>query len=635
MSDRNVSGHNPASEAFPGILVGTAGHIDHGKTSLIRALTGIDTDRLAEEKKRGISIDLGFAHLTLFNQRRIGFIDVPGHERFIKNMLAGIGGIQAVLLIVAADESVKPQTREHFEICRLLGVEHGLIVLTKADLASAEQLRKASADVQAVCAGSFLDGASVIPVSAVTGAGLEDLQRALALLAERVPVRDSSGLARLPIDRSFALKGFGTVVTGTLWSGMLRSGDAVQIHPSGVRLPTLEARIRGLQVHGKAVNVAVAGQRTAVNIAGSNHSGIRRGFVLTHKGGLETTDLVDVSLEWLRTEQVPQARRQFLLYIGAAEIPVALKVLSMLSACRTMARLWLSQPVLALPGDRLILRSPSPGQTVAGGFIIDVFPVGRLSRAKTVMRLARLAQADPGQRLEILIEESATGRRVPELVRLTGRPLTEIRATLASNPKLVTDPTGQRVVSTAWMAQHRGKLQSWLAAYHSQNPSASGAPVSLSRMGLDPVLAGLVFSSTPGVRVQGESVSLASHTAQLSGAEIEALSKIERAFRDAGFQPPAPAEILAQANIKTANARGLLERLIKNQKLVRVSENLVFHADAIAQIRNTLSSYRGRPFSVPEFKEWTRISRKYAIPLLEYLDHQRITRRNGDARIVL
>src|ERR1700685_3143875 len=316
---------------------GTAGHIDHGKTALVRALTGIDTDRLAEEKRRGISIDLGFAHFSLPNGRSISFIDVPGHERFIKNMLAGAGGIQAVLLIVAADESVKPQTREHFDICRLLSIRDGIIVLTKSDLANPEQISSAREDVRALCAGSFLDGAAVIPVSAVTGAGLDDLKREIGALAERMPARDVGGLARLPIDRSFAFKGFGTVVTGTLWSGTLHTGETVQIHPSNQG-----ARIRGLQVHGKPVDTVAAGQRVALNLAGADHSEILRGFVLTRKAGLQTTKRMDVEVDWIDAAEIPNVRRQFLLHAGTAEVPAVLKVLSRVSGSRTLARLWLA-----------------------------------------------------------------------------------------------------------------------------------------------------------------------------------------------------------------------------------------------------------------------------------------------------
>ncbi len=623
MSDPNLHGGRE-------LVIGTAGHIDHGKTSLVRALTGTDTDRLAEEKRRGISIDLGFAHLDLEDGRRISFIDVPGHERFVKNMLAGVGGIEAVLLVVAADESVKPQTREHFEICRLLGVEHGIVALTKWDLASPEQIQAARKDVRALCGGSFLDGAPMIAVSSVTGAGFQVLKRELALLAERIVPAETDGLARLPIDRSFALKGFGTVVTGTLRGGALRAGETVEMHPSN-----REARIRGLQVHGAPVATAHAGQRTAVNLAGIDHPEIRRGMILTHKSGFETTKTLDVSIDWLRDDEIPQARKQFLFHAGTAEIPAVLKVLSHEAEKRTIARVFLSEAALVLPGDRFILRQSSPAQTVAGGVVIDAFPARRFNRAKTIARLRSLVEAVLPKRLEILVGESAAGRRIPELTRLTGQPGAAIQSLVSRNPTLMFEPANQRVVTKAWVEEGRRKLVGWLTAFHAKNPSAAAAPVSAARLGLEPGLANLIFQDPARFRVQGDLVSLTSHKARLDSTETQALSKIEHAFRQAGFQPPAPNEVLQSTGLDTNKARGLLEALIKAQKLVRISDGLIFHADAILHIRKSLATHKGRRFSVPEFKEWTQISRKYAIPLLEYLDHQHVTRREGDARVVL
>lgn len=612
------------------IVIGTAGHIDHGKTALVRALTGIDTDRLAEEKQRGISIDLGFAHLPLPNGQSISFIDVPGHERFVKNMLAGTGGIHAVLLVVAADESVMPQTREHFDICRLLGIDHGLVALSKSDQASPAQLEKTREEVRALCAGSFLGSAPVIPVSAVTGEGLASVTRELASLAGQVPPRDTSGLARLPIDRSFAMKGFGTVVTGTLWSGTLNTGETVQIHPSNQ-----QARIRGLQVHGKPVERVAAGQRAAVNLTGADHSQILRGFVLTHNAGLQTTKRLAVLAHWIDTAEIPDTRRQFLLHTGTAEIPVMLKVLSRVADAATLAQLWTAEPLLALPGDRFVLRRPSPARTVAGGLLIDAFPPARLNRGKSVARLLSLVEARPGARAGLLVRESATGRRVSELVRLTGEPAAKIQSALSRDSSLVFDETSQRAVSKSWIEQKRHGMAAWLASFHAKNPSLAGAPMSLVRHGLDADLARLVIERAPGIRVQGDVVSLVSHQARFSNQETEALAKIERAFRQAAFQPPAPGDVLQSAGLDPRRARGLLEGLIKAQKLVRVADNMIFHAEVIAHVRKSLALHKGRRFSVPEFKEWTQISRKYAIPLLEYLDHQHVTRREGDARVVL
>ena len=612
-------------------MVGTSGHIDHGKTSLVRALTGIDTDRLAEEKRRGISIDLGFAYLMLPGGERISFIDVPGHERFVKNMLAGAAGMEAVLLIVAADESVKPQTVEHFDICRLLGIQNGLIVLTKVDLASPEQLETTRRDVAKLCAGSFLEGAPVLPVSSVTSAGLPELKRELARLAAWSIPRDEIGFARLPLDRSFALKGFGTVVTGTLWSGILKTGQTVRIEPAKIA-----ARIRGLQVHGSAVETAHAGQRTAVNLTGVEAGQIPRGFVLTHGDGLESTRAVDVLIDWLSESAIPGSRQDFLFHFGTSEVKAALRTLHREPGIRrTFGRMYLDEPVLMLPGDRFVLRRPSPALTVAGGVILDPFPPLRLNRARSVARMQKLVNADLAARIQLLVEEQGLGRSLQNLVRMMGRPAGQIKAAIAQNASLLFAESAQRAVGKAWLEDRRKKLVTWLAAYHAKNPSSSGAPIASARLGLEASLAQFVFEDFPLIRVQGDAIALANHCAQFSSAETLAMQKIEQAFRNSGYQPPLPAEILKSAGVDQKNSRALLETLIKGQKLVRVSEDLIFHADVIAHIRNSLSSHKGRRFSVSEFKEWTQVSRKYAIPLLEFLDHQHVTRRDGETRIVL
>ncbi len=624
MSDRDF--HAPG-----GIVIGTAGHIDHGKTSLVGALTGMDTDRLAEEKRRGISIDLGFAHLTLPGGERIAFIDVPGHEKFIKNMLAGAGGIEAVMLVVASDEGVKPQTREHFDICRLLNLKQGLIVLTKCDLTTEEQITTTQAEVKQLCFGSFLQNASLVRVSAVTGEGLPELKERLSSLVKtRIPIHNA-GLTRLPLDRSFAVKGFGTVVTGTLWGGTLRTGDTIEIQPLKRKV-----RIRGLQVHGNHLDVANAGQRTAVNLAGIDHSELKRGFVLTTPGVLETSAVLDVEVEWLQKTDVPNRREQFLLHLGTAEVVASLKVIDAISEARTLARLWLSEPILGLPGDRFVLRHPSSARTVAGGSILDAFPPKRLSRAKAVRRLHRLRASDSAGRIEILVAETGAGRRTPELTGLTGLTTSEVTRIVANHPELLFLEGAQRVVSKDWIKERREKLVRWLSTFHAKYPSSAGAPVSAARLGLETALADAVFSNFAAIRLQGDTIALAAHKAQFSNHETAALSGIEQVFRKAGFQPPSVSDALnASGQIDPRKARDLLEMLIKNKRLIRLSEDLVFHADVIAHIHKSLAAHQGRRFSVPEFKQWTQISRKYAIPLLEYLDHQKITRREGDLRVVL
>ncbi len=598
-----------------GVVVGTAGHIDHGKTSLVRALTGIDTDRLPEEKTRGISIDLGFAHLTLPGGDRISFVDVPGHERFIKNMLAGAGGIEAVLLVVAANESVMPQTREHFDICRLLGVSRGLVALTKTDLVEPRQLENAIIEIRRLCDKSFLAQAPILPVSAVTGAGVTERKRQPALLAREQSRRGRGGIARLPIDRSFAVKGFGTVVTGTLWSGTLHVGETVEIHPE-----KRQARIRGLQVHGNPVEVATAGDRTAVNLAGVDHSEIRRRCMLTPPQLLESTITLDAALNWPADYEIPSKWQPFLLHIGTAEVVASMK---MWNKPMPFARLHLSRPVLAFPGDRFVLRRSSPAQTVAGGSVIDPFPPKRLNRAKTITRLSLLAESDLARRVQMLVEEARNGLGMEDLVRATGVPSDALLPMIQKNAALVA--AGPFVLAKSWLVHRREKLVSWLQDFHAKNPAASGASLSQARLGLEPNLARAVFENFAAVRLQGETIALREHRPSISSQENALLQGIERRFQQSGIQPPALDGI----------PRGALEALIKAQRLVRVSPELVFHPEAIAKLRELIGAHKGRRFSVPEFKAWTNVSRKYAIPLLEYLDRQHVTRREGDARVVL
>ncbi|HEX4231511.1 MAG TPA: selenocysteine-specific translation elongation factor [Bryobacteraceae bacterium] len=624
-----------------GIVFGTAGHIDHGKTSLVQALTGIDTDRLAEEKRRGISIDLGFAHLLLDDGRTVALVDVPGHERFIKNMLAGVGGIQAVLLVVAADESVKPQTREHFEICRLLGIEHGIVVLTKADLAGGQRFAQVQADVAALCAGSFLEKAPVVAVSALTGAGLDHLKLAMAALATRIAPRSSIGLARLPIDRSFTIAGFGAVVTGTLWNGQFNVGDEVEVHPEGH-----PARIRGLQIHGHIVSKAVAGQRTAINLAGIDSQALLRGQVLTHRGGLGSTQALDAVIEWLPGQQSESRRIQAMLHAGTMEMTAAVKILttgepvgrgavSSPGIRNSFVRVRTSQSWLALPGDRFVLRALSPQQTIAGGTVVDPFPPLRFNRAKTLSRLAILQPADAPGRIRFLIDEGIEGRRVPDLVRATGLSEAEVLAFAAADPQLVFHALTRRVLAQSWLDDRNKRLLQWLKEFHAQNPAAAGAPLAQARLGLGPALAALLMNGNPELRVAGETVALAAFRPRWNDRQSKALDAIERAYRVAAYQPPTPQEALKLSGVDPGQARALLESLIKEKKLVRISAEMIFHFDAIDHIRKSLGAHKGLTFSVPQFKEWTQISRKYAIPLLEYLDREHVTRREGDNRVIL
>jgi selenocysteine-specific elongation factor len=621
------------------IVIGTAGHIDHGKTSLVLALTGIDTDRLAEEKRRGISIDLGFAHMPLASGGAVSFIDVPGHERFIKNMLAGVGGIDAVLLVVAADESVKPQTIEHFEICRLLGVRSGLVAITKADLAAADQIDRTADDVRKLVQGSFLEGAPIVVVSSQTGTGLSELRSELEELVSASVTRDAGGFARLPIDRSFAVRGFGTVVTGTLLSGQLNAGDSVEVYPARRAL-----RIRGIQVHGESVPTAFAGQRAAVNLAGVEASDLQRGFILASSGVLDTTLRADAAIDWASIADTDPAafvgRRVVVqVYTGTAEAEAGLKLLSRSADRPFPARLVFRQPMLLLPGDRFIIRQASPAITVAGGTVIDPFPPLRLRRDRTLERLRRLADAGLAERVRLLVSEAAQGRSLTSLIKLTGVPGGRLKELIRSDASLFFAEQEQRVITQDWISGKQALTIAWLEQFHKGNPSVRGAALQTLRQALFPgievSLTDTLLRRTPGVTVQADAVALTSHSASFSAQELEAIERIEAAYRSSGFQPPELAAVLAKFSLDVKKTRPLVDFLFKSNRLVRVSAEFVFHSDVLTHLRQSLAQQRGRQFSVAEFKDWTQVSRKFAIPLLEYLDRERVTQRDGDKRIVL
>lgn len=610
------------------IIVGTAGHIDHGKTTLVRALTGIDTDRLEEEKRRGISIDLGFAHLT-HGGVRFGFVDVPGHERFIKNMLAGAGGIDMVMLVIGADESIKPQTREHFEICRLLGVRHGLIALTKADMVDPDFVELVKLEAAEFVAGSFLEGAPIIPVSGVTGLGLPELRDALAKLAARVESRQSSGPCRLPIDRSFTLHGFGTVVTGTLVAGTLRPEDEVELHPTGRRL-----RVRGVQVHGGLVPQAVAGQRTAINLAAIEAAEITRGMTLTPPGLFTPTRVIDCAFDLLHSAIPLKHRAPVHFHSGTAEVEAQVRMLRgtdpLQPGTRGYLRLYLKEPLLLLPGDRFIARMFSPVVTIGGGVVLDNAPNLRLRKPAVLERLPQLENTPLARRLALFAAEDETGATVESLAARAGAAPDAILAA-AHDAGLVL--LKDRLVPRASIESATRQLRETLAAFHKQNPLLPGMPRAASSL---PVfLLEAALAAGKDLIAEGELLRLASHRLQLKAEEDEATSRMESLFRDGGLAVPALNDVLAKSGLDANRTRNLLQLLLRDGRLVRVSPELIFHRDAIHSLRALLATHKGERFGVPEFKEWTGISRKYAIPLLEFLDRERVTRRENERRLVL
>jgi selenocysteine-specific elongation factor len=619
------------------IIAGTAGHIDHGKTALVKGLTGIDADRLEEEKRRGITIDIGFAHLQLTPALRVGFVDVPGHERFVKNMLAGVGGIDVVLFVIAADESIKPQTREHFDICRLLGIPQGIVVLTKADLVDPDILELVRLEVEEFVAGSFLDGAPVVAVSSTTGAGLDELRHTLQQVASAVPEKKVAGHFRLPLDRAFTVKGFGTVVTGTLISGSVRKEQEVELYPTGRRL-----RVRGVQVYGAPAEQALAGQRTALNLADIEPANLARGMVLAAPGVFRVTTLVDCRVDLLASAKPLKHRAPVHFHAGTAEIEAQVRLLEGKAALQpgqsAWARIVLREPALLLPGDRFIVRMFSPVVTIGGGVVLDTGGVRYRKGDRAGERLRTLAEAPAAGRIARLVQESKYGMGMAELVTRTGLLEREIEAA-AGPPLIVLKHPLPWFADGAWFQAARNRLLAAVGAFHRKNPLLPGIPKQDLRGRELPdsraFLIDALLSQAKEIAVEGENVRLASHKLVLKQDEEQARAAIERAFEQAGLAVPATPDVLAKSGVEAARARSLLQILLREKRLIRVSDDLVFHHTAMEKLRSLLAAHKGARFNVGTFKDWTGISRKYAIPLLEYLDRERVTHREGDERLVL
>jgi len=631
------------------VVVGTAGHIDHGKSLLVRSLTGIDPDRLKEEKERGITIDLGFASLKLADGTLVGFIDVPGHERFVRNMLAGVGGIDLVLLVVAADESIKPQTREHFDICRLLRIPQGIVALTKSDLVDPDILDLVRLEMREYLVGSFLEGAPIIPVSSRTGAGLEEMREALGAAAAQVPQRPSGHVFRLPVDRSFSVRGFGTVVTGTMTSGRVSVGDEVEILPAALRV-----KVRGLEVFGSVCLEASAGQRTAVNLQGIEASAVVRGDTLASPGAFIPTRLLDARLEALPdgagVDNMAEVR--FHHYSAEAIGRVRLAGPRRLEAgASAMAQIRLSRPVAALPGDRFVLRRLSPPATVGGGVVLDNLP--RKMRAPEIPEIQR--------RLEALDSPDLT-RRLRELVRGATRGGIDLRGLSARTgfgaPELL--PALAPAIISGEILQVAGDssrfldgtlFHSWMRevvtaveAFHRANPLQVGLPKEEIRSRFFRRVPSELFRhllveavQRKKLRVEKDLVALHDHRVTLEGDAASASSMIEEVYRSAGLNPPELSEAARVLRLPRKEAEEIFFLLLKRGALVRIQEGRAFHAEALERLKQRLWDYRrtSETLSIGEFKELSGTSRKNAIPLLEHLDAIRITRREGNGRLIL
>jgi selenocysteine-specific elongation factor len=647
------------------IIVGTAGHIDHGKTSLVKALTGVDADRLKEEKERGITIDIGFADLTV-GDVHLGFVDVPGHERFVKNMLAGAHGIDLVMLVVAADESVMPQTREHFDICRLLEVKSGLVVITKTDLVDEELAQLVEAEVADFVAGSFLEGAPILRVSSRTGEGVDNLKKTLNQLATKARERDENATARLPIDRAFTIKGFGTVVTGTLIAGRIRAGDELEILPplSTSGSSAGPRRARGLQVHGKSTQEAMAGERVAVNLQGIDLAEVERGQTLAPAGRLRASSMLDARLQLLKSApRSLRSRSRVRLHIGAAEVLARVVLLGqsaeLAPGASCFAQLRLETPTVALPGDHFILRAYSPVVTVGGGVVIDALPRKRRLRdaAQASSWLEKLETSDDVEHIALLVEMAgergmdhdeiaARSGSSDEVIRRAAETIVKSRraVTASQNPKTALTP----LVARAAFEELARCVRATLKEFHRKSPLESGMGRQEVREKIFAHLSPDIFRAVIGNLVERNEVvaekdllRLSSHRVALSAEEQAAKDRLASLFAEAGLQPMALEEAIAQtvarSGVDVARAQRFAQMLINSGELVRVA-GLIFHRSALDDLRETLRKFKaehGPKMDVNAFKDLTGVTRKYAIPLLEYLDLQRVTRRSGDIREIL
>ena len=629
------------------VVIGTAGHIDHGKSALVRALTGIDPDRLKEEKERGITIDLGFAFIApdnVDNNISLAFVDVPGHEKFVKNMLAGVGGIDLVMLVVAADESVMPQTREHFEICRLLEIPRGIIVLTKCDLVDSDLRELAALETRELVAGSFLDGVPVVEVSSTSGEGIDALKQTLFEQAEEVPRRKVSGLFRLPVDRVFTMKGFGTVVTGTLIAGAVHQDDEVEILPRGSK-----ARVRGLQVHGEKRELASAGQRTAVNLQGIDTGDVARGDTLTLPGTFVATMMLDAELDVLESSPIPvKDLTRVHLHVGTAQVLARVRALGGKKALapgdKGIVQLRLESPVVAARGDRFILRRYSPFETIAGGRVLDARPEKHsVASSDAVAHIEALGAGDNvAAAVQFVAEAGVAGLTEGDLARRLGVDAEAMTAVAASLLAVSRKP--RVFIAPDVVDSLASRMNDELARFQKKNPLLDGMPKSELREktaarapveAFEWVLAKRVAEG--GLRSFKDLVATVDHRIQMSPEESQARDFLVAEYRESGYRP----KNLSEAATNGKRDVRLLERvqrvLLKDGTLVQIADGLVFHRDVLEELKETVRGYKTKRDSIDVgfFKEMAGVTRKYAIPLLEWLDRERVTQRSGNARRIL
>jgi selenocysteine-specific elongation factor len=642
------------------IILGTAGHVDHGKTSLIRALTGIETDRLQEEKKRGITIELGFAYIDLACGHRLGIVDVPGHEKFVRNMVAGASGMDMVAFIVAADEGIMPQTREHFDICKLLAVKDGLIILTKKDMVEEEWLEMVKEEVREFFADSFLEEAPILAVSSTTGEGIDAVKAVLDEKVRKINFQEEFGPFRLAVDRVFSMKGFGTVITGSSLSGRIAVGEDLMFYPGG-----LTAKIRGIQVHGKEQEVVEAGHRTAINLQGIEKEQINRGDLAATPGTMQSSTLLDADFHFLANNpRKLKNRTQARLHVGTREILARVVLMekdTVEPGENADIQLIIQDPVAVWPGDRFVLRSYSPVATLGGGVVLNNAPPKRKrsterdrERNHTVFSIYK-ADNDGTDgdsliaKMLLFLEESGiqgiTADQLSTRLGVFGKKLKkQLQGPVSGKKVLVVESESQRLLAAQVVEQLNQSIHNLLEQYHKENPLKTGLAREEIRSRLRPpvdqklfqyVMTGLAKSDL--IVQEGAEVRLSSHEVTLQVDEQEMQEKIGRLYKDAGLRPPNLKDVLALfAEFPEKQIRQVIDLLLQNNTLIKINEALFFHAEELHRLADTLQEYLSREGEIdaPGFKDLTGLTRKFSIPLLEYFDKVKLTIRVGDKRIL-
>jgi len=628
------------------IILGTAGHIDHGKTSLIKAVTGTDTDRLKEEKQRGITIELGFASIDLPSGRHVGIVDVPGHEKFVKNMVAGATGIDIVAMVIAADEGVMPQTREHMEICALLGIRYGLVVITKTDLVDEEWLELALEDVQEFITGTFLEDAPMVTVSSSTGQGIPEFVTALDELSNKIPERTASGLFRLPVDRVFSMKGFGTVITGTLASGHVQTGDSVMLYPSGIT-----SKVRGIQVHNQSVEKAGAGMRTAINFQGLEKSAVERGEVLSTPNALISSYMVDVSLTFLAGNKKPAKNRtRVRFHTGTSEVMGILILLDreeLAPGESIVAQLRLDAPLALVKDDRFVIRSYSPVRTIGGGHVLNPIPPKHKRFQPEVFEgLQEIDEQVPEQVIAYHVKAAGLAgvlfSHLKIMTNMADKPLNNaMQGLLTKKIVVLIDRENRLFIHEDSIAEIKQKMHDTLTAYHAAYPLKPGMPreelKSKFPRNAGPKLLNFVLAQMikAGDLVSDEEiVHLANHKISLGLDQQDVKKNILDAYIKDGLTPPYFKELAGKLDIDPIRGKDVLMLLVDEGPLVKVKEDLYFYNPAVDELKGKVVDFlkANEEMSTPQFKDIANVSRKYLIPLIEYFDSKNVTIRIGDMR---